>query len=153
MKRSSAAPDVLAGAVLGALAAAPQHEGLRAQLGGQVDVAQHLGQRVAAHLAVVGRDRALLEHRVAEQVGGDHLDDQAGLGERLPEPLERRLAGRVVGHQVVVVEGDGGGAELGELVRRLDRVEQARDAGPKTSTPCQPTVQRPKLNLSSGRGV
>src|SRR3954471_4024646 len=28
-----------------------------------------------------------------------------------------------------------------------------RLAGPKTSTPCQPTVQRPKENLSSGRGV
>ena len=119
--------DVLAAAGLRTLAAAPQHVGLRAQLGGQVDVAQHLGDRVPADGAVVGRQAAVLEHRGAEEVGRGHLHAHAGLGQRLLEPLEGRLAGGVVGHEVVVVEGDGGGAELGEPVHGLDRVQQRAD--------------------------
>ena len=81
-------PDVLGRVVLGALAAAPHHVGLGAQLGGQVEVAQHLAQREAAHVAVVAGEAAVLEHRVGEQVGGHHRDDQAGLVERLAEPVD-----------------------------------------------------------------
>ncbi|HNJ66289.1 MAG TPA: flagella basal body P-ring formation protein FlgA, partial [Turneriella sp.] len=43
--------DVLRGVILGALAAAPHDERGRAQLGGQVDVAQHLAQREAEKLS------------------------------------------------------------------------------------------------------
>ena len=89
----------------------------------------------------------------AEEVGRGHLHAHAGLGQRLLEPLEGRLARDVVGHEVVVVERDGRGAELGEPVHGLDGVEQGADGPPKTSTPCQPTVQRPKLNLSFLVGV
>ena len=56
--------DVLGRVVLGALAAAPHDEGLGAELGGEVDVAQHLAQREAAHGAVVAGEAAVLEDRV-----------------------------------------------------------------------------------------
>ena len=49
-----------------------------AELGGEVDVAQDLAQGEAADAAVVGGEAAVLEDRVAEQVGGDHRDDHAG---------------------------------------------------------------------------
>ncbi len=42
-------PDVLGEVDLGAFPAAPEHVGLGAELGGQVDVAHHLADRVAAH--------------------------------------------------------------------------------------------------------
>ena len=77
--------DVLGRVDLGALAAAPEHVRLRAELGGQVEVAHHLAQREAAHVAVVAGERAVLEHRVGEQVGGHHRHDHAGLVERLLE--------------------------------------------------------------------
>ena len=120
--------DVLPAAMLGALAAAPHHERLGAEAGSKVDVAQHLGQRVAAYVAVVGGERALLEHRVAEQVGGHHLGAQPGVGQGFGEPVEGRVAAVVVRQQVVVVEADRRRSQLGQLVRRLDRVQQ-RPAG------------------------
>ena len=55
--------DVLRGVVLGALAAAPHDERLRAELGGEVELAQHLAQREAAHGAVVRGEAAVLEDR------------------------------------------------------------------------------------------
>ena len=121
--------DVLPTAVLRALAAAPHDERLGAEAGGEVDVAQHLGQRVAAYVAVVGGERALLEHRVAEEVGGHHLGAQPGVGQGLGELLQGRVAAVVVRQQVVVVERDRGRAELGQLVGRLDRVEQRTTGG------------------------
>src|SRR4051812_22222169 len=50
--------DVLAATGLGTLATAPQHVGGGPELGGQVDVAQHLRDRVAADGAVVGGEAA-----------------------------------------------------------------------------------------------
>ena len=75
----------LGGVGLHALAPAPEHVDRRAQLGAEVDRAHHLLQRVAAHLAVVGGERAVLEDRVREEVGGGHRDLHAGLVERLAE--------------------------------------------------------------------
>ena len=118
--------EVLGGVVLGALAAAPHDERVGAQLGGEVDVADDLAQAVAAHAAVVRRERAVLEDRVAERVGGDHLDGDAGLVERALEAGEDLVALGVVraeGDDVVVVERHVRGAQLGELVDRLDRVQ------------------------------
>ena len=119
--------DVLGGVVLGALAAAPHDEGLGAELGGEVEVAQHLAQREAAHGAVVRGEAAVLEDRRAEQVGGDHRHDEAGVGERLLEAVDLLLAlgvRRAEGEQVVVVEGEAVGAELGELLDGVDDVER-----------------------------
>ena len=55
--------DVLGGVVLGALAAAPHHERLRAELGAEVELAEDLAQREAAHVAVVRGEAAVLEDR------------------------------------------------------------------------------------------
>ena len=133
--------EVLGGVVLGALAATPHDERVGAQLGGEVDVADHLAQAVAAHAAVVRRERAVLEDRVAERVGGDHLDGDAGLVEGALEAGEDLVALGVVGAErddVVVVERHVRGAQLGELVHRLDRVEpragRASRTGPGRSS-------------------
>ena len=118
--------EVLRGVVLGALAAAPHDERLRAQLGGEVDVAEDLAQAVPAHAAVVRGERAVLEDRVGEGVRGDHLHLDARVRQGLAEAVEDAVALGVVGAErddVVVVEGHVGGAELGEPVDRLDRVE------------------------------
>ena len=74
--------DVLGEVDLRALAAAPEHVDLGAELGGQVHVAHHLAHRVPAHAAVVAGEAAVLEHRVAEQVGGDHRHHHPGLVQR-----------------------------------------------------------------------
>jgi hypothetical protein len=120
-------PHVLGRLVLGALAPAPQHVGAGAQLGREVDVADHLAQRVAAHVAVVAGERAVLEHRVGEQVRGRHRHDEPGLVQRLAEPSDVVGPGRVVAaerDQVVVVEGDAVRAALGQPVHGLDRVQR-----------------------------
>ena len=78
-------PHVLGGAGLGALPAAPEDIGPRAQLGGQVQVPHHLGEREPAHLPLFGGERAVLEHRVAEQVRGGRGDHQPGLLQGLVE--------------------------------------------------------------------
>lgn len=118
--------EVLGAVVLGALAAAPHDEGLGAERGREVDVAQDLAQRVAADAAVVGREAAVLEDGVAEEVGRDHLDGQAGLVGGLLDLAEELLAGRVVraeGHDVVVVEREAPRAEVGEPADGVGRVE------------------------------
>ncbi len=116
-----------------------------------------LAQAVAADLTVVGRERAVLEDRVREGVGRDHRDPDAGLLERGLEPGEDLVAGRGVGAErddVVVVERHVGRAELG---RGGARTRPGRGAGgwrtPNWSRAAQPTVHRPKANLSSGVGL
>ncbi len=119
--------DVLGRVDLGALAAAPEHERLRAEVGGQVEIAQDLAQRVPAHAAVVAGERPVLEHRVGEGVGGDHRHDQAGLVQGVLELRDDLVATAGVAterHQVVVVERDPVRAQLGQPVHRLDRVER-----------------------------
>ena len=113
--------DVLAGPGLGALPAAPAHIHPGAKLGREVQVAHDLGQREPAHVPVVGGERALLEHRVREQVGGRGRHHQAGVGQGLLECLDlggSQRRGRVKVEHVVVVEVDPVGAELGELADR-----------------------------------
>ena len=84
--------DVLGRVILGTLAAAPHHEGLGSELCGEVEVAQHLAESEAANRAVVRREAAVLEDRCAEQVGGDHRNDEAGVGECLLEAVDLVLA-------------------------------------------------------------
>ena len=69
--------DVLGTVVLAALTPAPEDEGLRAEFGGEIDVAQHLAQREAAHGAVVAGESAVLEYRLGEQVRRHHRHDHA----------------------------------------------------------------------------
>ena len=47
----------------------------------------------------------------------------------------------------------GRGPQLGQLVDRLGRLQRGRTAVPNTSTPGQPTVHSPEVNLSSRVGV
>ena len=62
--------------------------------------------------------------------------------------------GRAEREQVVVVEGEAVGAELGELVHGVrPRRAGARVGPPNGSVPLQPTVHRPKVNLSEACGV
>ena len=119
--------EVLGAIDLGTLAATPEDVRLGAQLGGQVEVAHDLAQREAADVAVVGGEGAVLEDRVREQVGGQHRRHQAGLVEGFPEAADVLVPGAVVGaegDEVIVVEGDAPGAQLGEVVDGLDRVER-----------------------------
>ncbi|MDQ1175205.1 hypothetical protein QE430_003512 [Microbacterium testaceum] len=118
--------DVLRGIVLGALAAAPHDEGLGAELGGEVEVAQHLAQRETTHLTVVRGEAAVLEHGGREEVGGHHRRDDAGVVHRALEAVDLLLTlgvGGAEGEEVVVVEGQAVGAELGELLDGVDDVE------------------------------
>ena len=119
--------DVLGAVVLRTLAAAPEDVGAGAQLGGEVEVADHLAQREPPDRAVVAGEPAVLEHRVREQVRGHHRHRHAGLRQRVLEPGDVLVAVGVPGaerDQVVVVEGDARGAACGELVHRHDRVER-----------------------------
>ena len=112
---------------LHALAPAPHDVDLGAQLGPEVDGVERLGHRVAAHVRVVGDERALLEDGLAEEVGRRHRHLHAGLVEGLAEALQDGLPLAVAGaegHEVVVVEVDAVGAELGQPVHRVHRVER-----------------------------
>ena len=137
--------EVLGGVVLGALAPAPHDEGGGAQLGGQVHVAQDLAQAEAADGAVVVGQAPVLEDRVGEGVGGDHLDGQAGGLDGLLEPGDDLVAlgvGGVEGEDVVVVEGDAPGPELSELLRVLPGLEGG--AGPVAEGVGRQPADRPQ---------
>ena len=147
---------VLRGVGLGALASAPEDVCLGAELGGQVEVAHDLAERVPAHSAVVAGERAVLEHGVEEQVRRDHRHDEPRLFERRPEPLDQPFAlavGRAHRHHVVVVEADAVRAELGQPVHRLDRVEGGASGVAEGVAGLPPTVHRPKEKRSSHVGV
>ncbi len=121
-------PHVLGRTGLRAFAPAPGDVHLGAEVDGEVDVADGLAQRVAAHVPVVRGKRAVLEHRVGEQVRGGHRHAQPGLGQRRAEAADPRGPfglGGTERDQVVVVEGDAVRAKLGEPVHGLDRVEGA----------------------------
>src|ERR671910_690378 len=88
-------------------------------------------QRVAAHIAVVRGEGAVLEDRVGEQVGGGHRDLHAGLAERLAETREDALALARLGperDQVVVVEADPVRAQVRQPADGFGRV-QSRACG------------------------
>ena len=109
---------------LGAFAPAPEDVDLGAELHAQVDGVHGLLQGIGAHLGVVAGEGAILEDRVAEQVGGRHRHDQAGLGQRLAEVLLDRFrfgGGGVDRDQVVVVEVDAVGADFAQQVDQLGR--------------------------------
>jgi hypothetical protein len=61
--------------------------------------------------------------------------------------------GRAVGDQVVVVEVDAVGAELGELRDAYVRVERRARRLAERVAPGLPTVQSPKVKRSAGVGV
>ncbi len=116
-------PHVLGRVRLGPLAAAPAHVGGGAQRGGQVEVARDLAQRVTPHVAVVAGEGPVAEDGVREQVRGGHGHFQPGLGECFPERRDRPFAIGFDGEQVVIVESDTVGPQLGQTVHALDGIE------------------------------
>ena len=134
--------DVLGHVDLGAFATAPHHVGLGAELGRQIHVAHHLAQRVTTDAAVVAGEAAVLEHRMGEEVGGHHRHDETGLLECCLEASDLLVAGGGVAaerDQVVVVEGDAIGAEVGRAgaPSRSGRsaVGSRRRTGPAPASP------------------
>ena len=142
---------------LDALASAPEHVRLGAELHAEVDRAHGLLQRVRADARVVARERAVAKDRIAEQVRRRHRHLHARVVERRlelahdPIALGRR---RVARHEIVVVQVH---AIRAELARAFRRCESARSTGrtgsPNGSRPTLPTVHRPKVKWCSGRGV
>ena len=120
-------------------APAPEDIGPGAEVRGQVEVAHHLGQGEPPDLPLVGGERPVLEHRVAEQVSGSGRHDQPGLGQRLAEradPLVPLGGGGVEGEYVVVVEVHPVGAEFAaSLYTARSAGMGGRTAEPNTSTP------------------
>ena len=112
---------------LGALATAPRDEGAGAELGGEVDVVGDLADGEAADVAVVVGEPTVAEHRVGEEVRRHHRHAEAGVGERLTELLDVRLAlvrRAAEREHVVVVEADAVGAEVGEAEDGVGRFER-----------------------------
>ena len=147
--------DVFGGVVLGAFTPAPHDEGLGAELGREVEVAQHLAQGEAAHLPVVGGESAVLEDGGREQVGRHHRDDEAGVGQGALEAVDLSLTfgiRRSEGEQVVVVESEAVGAELGELLDGVDDVK--RWPGGSTERICPVVADGPEAEgeLVGGSG-
>ena len=118
--------DVLCAVVLAALAAAPEDEGLRAEFGGEIDVAQHLAQREAANTAVIAGESTVLEHGLGEQVRGHHRHDHPGGLQCRRQPADRTpplLVGGAEGEQVVIMEGQAVCAKNGQPLDGLDHVD------------------------------
>jgi hypothetical protein len=119
--------QVLGGIILGPLASAPHDESGGAQLGGQIDIAQDLAQPEPADGAVVVGQPPVLENRVGEGVGGDHLDGQTGGVDGLLEPgddlVPLSIRG-IEGEDIVVVEGDAPDAEFSEMLGVLPRPQR-----------------------------
>ena len=108
---------VAAGVDLGPLAASPEHVGPGAELGPEVDGRHRLLDGVGADGRVGVRERAVAEGGVREQVRRRHRDDEPSLVERLAEAADDPVAlGRrgVEGDEVVVVQVDAVGAEVGQ---------------------------------------
>ncbi len=129
---------VLRGVVLRAFAATPHHERLGAEFGGEVDLPDHLAERVAAHGAVVGGEPAILEDGRAEEVGGDHRDSEPGRLQGGGQPVDGRSAlglGRSEGEQVVVVEGEPVGPSSASFSTAWTASRGARVGPPKGSAP------------------
>ena len=149
-------PMGLAAIVLGALAAAPEDVDAGAELGGQVDVAHRLADGRAPHAAVVGRERAVLEGRVAEQVGRRHRHDQAG-ARRGPRGSaatmrSRSAAGASHGTRSSSCRLTPYAPSSARRSTISTGSRGARVGTPNGSRPGLPTVHRPKVKRCSGRG-
>ena len=80
--------DRLGGVRLGALAAAPQHEDVGAQLRTEVDGVERLGQSESSHVGIVRGQRALFEDRSREEIDRGHRHLQSGAVQGGAEALE-----------------------------------------------------------------
>jgi hypothetical protein len=117
---------ILAGLGLDTLAPTPEHVGRGAELDAELDRARRLLQGEGAHAGVVAREGAVLEDRIAEEIGRRHRHDDPVVAQRLLELGDDRVALLRTGvdrHEVLVVEIDAVGAHLGEQLDDLGRGE------------------------------
>ncbi len=89
--------DVFGGVVLSAVAPAPHHERLGAELDAELELTDRLAQREAPNAAVVGGEAPGLERRRREEVGGHHRHLDAVRRQRAFQPLDLAISVRVGG--------------------------------------------------------
>ena len=149
--------DVFGCVVFRALTSAPHDEGLRTQLDTELELAHGLAHGVAAHSAIIGGESTVFEDGSAEQVGGDHRHNEAGVGEGLLEAADLCVAlgvGRPERVEVVVVEGEAVCAEFRELLDGVYDIEGS--AGGPTEGVCSVVSDRPEaereLVVAGGNG-
>ena len=121
---------VFAGVGFGALAAAPEDEGLGAEFGAEVHGGHGFLEGVGADAGIAGGGGAVFEDGVREEVAGGHGDGEVVVFEGFFEVLEDAGAlggGGVDRHEVIVVEVDAVGADFGEEFDDLDGGELAAD--------------------------
>ena len=119
--------DIFRGVRFRTLTPTPHDVDGRAQLDAEIDRIERLRDCVAANRRVVRRERAFLEDGVREEIRRRHRHFHAGGVESSPKPLHDLLAfrrGRTGRHEVVVMEAHAVGAEIGEMVDGIDRVER-----------------------------
>ena len=140
----------------GAFASAPEDVDLRAEFHAQVNGVHRLLQGIGAHFWIVGGESAILEDRVAEQVGGRHRDNETGISQRLAEILFDGFGfggGGVDRDQVVVVEVDAVRADFAQQVNKFGGCFVLAHRPNRTGrVRVLPTVHSPKVNLCSGFG-
>ena len=147
--------DVLRGVVLRTLAPAPHDKRLGAEGRCEVEVAEHLAQREAAHVAVVRGEAAVLEDGSREEVRRDHRNDKP---RRIQCPAEAgdlrvaHLVGGAEGEEVVVVERESVGPGLGELLNNVHHVEVGARRATKRVGPVVADGPQTKGELVCGGG-
>ena len=107
-----------------AFAPAPEDVDLGAKFHAQVDGFHGFLHGVSADFRIVAGESAILENRIAKQVGGCHRNDQTGIREGLAEILFDGLGfgrGGIDGDQVVVVKVDAIRANFAEQVDQFGR--------------------------------
>ena len=84
--------NVFRGVVFCTFATAPHDEGLGAEFDAEFELAHCFAHGEATNPAVVGGEAAVFEYGGAEEVGGDHRHDEAGIAQCLLEAVDLLLA-------------------------------------------------------------
>jgi general stress protein 26 len=109
-----------------ALPSTPAHVDPCTELGTEIDHVQGFGDRIAPNSRLVGGKRPILEHRVGEQVRGDHGHLHVCLIQGLTKTPEDGipLGGfRSVRDEVVIMEVNPVGPQFGQSTDRFDRIQ------------------------------
>ena len=110
-----------------AFPSAPEHIHRRPELSPEIDRTHRLLDRESPHGGIVGREGAVLEDRVREQVRRRHRHADAAVVERRAEAPDDRVAlgrRRAERHEVVVVQADAVRSQRSELAHALHGVER-----------------------------
>ena len=119
--------NILCGVGVRTLTPTPEDISRRSELGGEVEIAHDLANRVSANLTIVARESPVLEDRVGEEVGRDHGHDDASGIQGVAEPLDPPCPLGIIGpegDQVVVMKSHTVRAQLGKAGYGFDRVKR-----------------------------